>query len=356
MSMTPGPSPPPPAAAPSPAVEARPAGTDASGEPRHDPAALAAYVLLEPLVEGRSVLDAGPGAPRGGELLRDAGARVENITTTTPQLPFGDGSFDVALRIEGTADVEGARAWAVELRRVLRPGGICVLRVPAQGERTVTDGEAGFTGASLEAALRGLFPIVDVLGEKAFLGVALSATGADGVALNEALMSTLDGPGSYIALCTTADARPWAVDESLLVPVGPMPLATPAAVEVLAPVDPAPTARATPGEAGSAGELALLRAEMEQLREALMAAEDQRDRRDATLAALRRETDRYLAQIAGTAQELETVTLERDRALRRAAELQAATAELTVALRRREVEATSAEREIAHLRARAGGG
>jgi SAM-dependent methyltransferase len=287
-------------------------------------------------------------------LLRDAGAEIEVVSADAATLPFDDASFDVALRLTGMLSGEALRAWAHELRRLLRPQGICALRVPAL--RDPEGAEGGFTGVSLEAALRGVFPIVDVLGEKAFLGVALSAAGADNVALNEALQSTLDGPGHFIALCTAAEARPWSVTEALLVPVGPAEVRGAVALEVPSDVvvaeDPTPAASEVPPEDAVPPELRRLRADLAGLREALMAAEDQLDRRDATLAALRRESERHLSQITGTAQELEAALLERDRAVRRLAQVEAEAAELSVALRRREVEVASAEREIAHLRAR----
>jgi hypothetical protein len=86
-----------------------------------------------------------------------------------------------------------------------------------------------------------------------------------------------------------------------------------------------------------------------------MTFHDRNDQRESALAALRREADRYLQQISDDASALEMMTLERERAERRAERAERSLSDLEVALRRREVEVAALEREVAQLRGRPSG-
>jgi SAM-dependent methyltransferase len=92
---------------------------------------LARYRWAAQAVAGRDVLVAVHGADHGVALLTDAGARaVEVVEADDRRLPFPDGRFDVAVRLQaGTPDA----AVLDELRRVLRPGGLLLIGGPDGG-------------------------------------------------------------------------------------------------------------------------------------------------------------------------------------------------------------------------------
>src|SRR5947207_10724273 len=97
-------------------------------------APLAAYLLAEPLVTGKVVLDVGPRPPRAAERLARAGAlEVKNGDGPGPVLDLPDQSVDVVLcvsRLGATTSDVDRHLWLAELRRVVHPDGFCVVRLP----------------------------------------------------------------------------------------------------------------------------------------------------------------------------------------------------------------------------------
>src|SRR6185369_7349729 len=128
-------------------------------------APLGAYLLGEPFVAGKVVLDIGPRPGRAVERLNRAGAReVRTTEGPGPKLDLEDRSVDVVFcvaRLSAPAgDVERHR-WLGEMRRVLRPGGFCLVRLPAASG----DERGGRARAGLEALLRSHFATVDLVAE-----------------------------------------------------------------------------------------------------------------------------------------------------------------------------------------------
>jgi SAM-dependent methyltransferase len=309
-------------------------------------ASLAAYLIAEPLVAGKVVLDVGPRPSRAAERLARAGAHeVISGDGPGPALDLPDHSVDVVLCVArlsaSTGDVERHR-WLAELRRVVRPDGFCMVRLPVPSLET--DDRSAAT--ALEELVLTHFGVCDLVPESPMAGVAYLAPGTDDVAVNEEL-ARISGPPAYlVALCAAGPARPWSLPESLLVPLsgaGAYPIASPPE------------------------ELAALREEIEGLlarheaacrdldavREALMTAQDRADQLEDSLSALRRETERHLRQISDDAAALELGTLERERLERRAASAERALESQATHLHRRTAELVALERELARLRSTA---
>ena len=118
--------------------------------PRH---ALRERLLLDLFLSaspGPRVLDAGAGQGSMSTRLEQLGFEVTSTDVSAPavellrrrlngdvkratvtELPFADGSFDAAVLGEVLEHVEDDRAAAAEVARVLRPGGVLALSVPA---------------------------------------------------------------------------------------------------------------------------------------------------------------------------------------------------------------------------------
>jgi SAM-dependent methyltransferase len=263
---------------------------------------LAAYLLVEPFVSGRLVLDVGPRPPRSTERLSRAGAR-EVREAEGPELPLADATADVVLCVSRLAalsnDVDRHR-WLLELRRVLRPGGFCLVRIPVA---TLATGEE-----SAESVLRELvrhhFGVVDVVAEAPLTGVAFLAPNTDEAAINESLSPVAAQPTHLIALCAVEGARPWNLPESLLVPLRRENEAVPVSEEVAALREEVETLRSHYEESCR---------DRDRLREAAMALQDRLDQQEDALSALRRQTARQLRQLSegATALELARVQLAR---------------------------------------------
>lgn len=294
---------------------------------------LAAYLLVEPLVAGKVVLEIAPHPAGGEERLRRAGAR-DVLRETGPRLSCPDGSVDVVLclaRLAASPDDVERQAWLAELRRVLRAEGFALVRLAA--------GPGGARGA--EELLRRHFATVEAVAEARLEGVSFSVPSVDDVAMNEALSPVAGEPSHYVVFCTAARHVVWQLPESLLVPVG------------------------TGAGSASAAELAALRAEVaaltdrhraacaerDGLREQAMTLRDQADRREEALSALRREVDRHLRQLSDAAAAAELAHLERDRAARRAASAEHALESLAAEVQRLRAEVAALDRELARLRA-----
>lgn len=57
---------------------------------------------------------------------------IESVVATGEAIPFAPDSFDVVLLIDTLEHLPDARAVAVEIMRILRPGGMCMLTTPAR--------------------------------------------------------------------------------------------------------------------------------------------------------------------------------------------------------------------------------
>jgi regulator of replication initiation timing len=318
-----------------------------------EPLTVPFYLLVEPLVSGKQVLDvaAAVGGP-GPECLRRAGAaEVISCVLTGPSLPLPDAGVDIVLRglpvIRSDAD---RGVWMAEIRRVLRPGGFCVLRLAAAALRDHAQAGAGLRTACMDLLLA-YFATVDIVEETQFGGVAFHVPGTEDLAVNESLTRLTGASGHLVALCADCAERPWNLPESLLVPTEAGAAAQ------------AGTAGVSAGElAAWQGEVARLEArcaelsgEREDAREGAMTLRDRADRLERTVAVLRRDVERFLRQISDDAAARELLALERDN-LRR--DLSAATQQAADAAReveRRQVALRTLEKEVVRLRAARGG-
>jgi SAM-dependent methyltransferase len=78
---------------------------------------------------GRVVgVDADAGTARTARL--EAGDRASVLVGDGGRLPFGDGTFDLVTSFETIEHLRDRRGFVDELRRVLAPGGICVISTP----------------------------------------------------------------------------------------------------------------------------------------------------------------------------------------------------------------------------------
>ncbi len=262
---------------------------------------LAVYLLVEPLVAERVILDVGPRPPGGLERLRRAGAeRIEEEEGGRSRLSALDASVDVVVcvaRLGAVSDEIERQRWFAELRRVLKPGGFCVLRVPAD------------VWPAFEPRLRDHFATVQVVAETPLQAISFSIAGIEDVAVNEAISPIAGTPSHLVVFCTPGDKTPWQLPESLLVPVG-------------GPGTDAPDR----DRESLRAELAALTArhqaacrERDELRETAAGLEDEGDRKEEALSSLRRAIDRQLGQASELASALEMAALDRQQADRRAA-------------------------------------
>jgi hypothetical protein len=312
---------------------------------------LPAYVLVEPLVAGRVVLDLFPARPEGPRRLERAGAR-QILTWSRPEGPLDvdPEEIDVVLCLSWLdADTPAAdwERWLAEARRVVKPDGMCIVRVPA-------DGPSGVELPVLERRLSAHFPGARIVEEGWFAGASFVVSGTDDVAVQEALHPLPGPPTHHVAFCgvdAEMTSRWWSA-ESLLVPVAALSaMAGDEAVRLVGAEERAEALRAELDELQARHRE--LCDERDGLREATLGALDRGDRRDEAMAALRRESERHLRQMADDAGAIELLTLDRDRALAQVAALEQALATATAQLRRRDVDLQGLERELGRLAARA---
>jgi regulator of replication initiation timing len=314
---------------------------------------VAFYLLVEPMVSGKQVLDVATsvGGP-GPECLRRAGAaEVISCAPTGPSFSVPDAGVDIVLCglpvIRSDAD---RGLWMAEIRRVLRPEGFCVLRLAAAALRDHAQAGAGMRTACMDLLLA-YFATVDIVEETQFGGVAFQVPGTDELAVNESLTRLSGASGHLVALCADCAERPWNLTESLLVPT-----------YAGAPTE-AGAAGAPMGElAAWQGEVARLEArcaelsrEREDARESAMTLQDRADRLERTVAVLRRDVERYLRQISDDAAARELLALERDNLRRDLATAAQQAADASREVERRQVALRTLEKEVVRLRAARGG-
>jgi SAM-dependent methyltransferase len=306
-------------------------------------APLAAYLLAEPFVSGKVVLDVGPRPARAAERLGRAGARqVVVMDGPGPRIDLPDAAVDVVLcvvRLSAASNEVERHRWLAEIRRVLRGGGFCLVRIPAVS----SSGRGVEARTGLLEMLRPHFGTVDLVAEAPISALSYIAPGTEDVAVNEELASFAQEPSHFVALCAESATRGWHLPESLIVP-----LRGEGAEKVLA----------------GAQDLAALREELETaalryegackerdaLRDTVMTLQDQADRHEDALSTLRREAERHLRQLSDDASALELTTLERDRLEKRAASAERALESLGAQLQQRTAELTALDREVVRLR------
>ena len=306
-------------------------------------APLAAYLLAEPFVAGKVVVDVGPRPARAAERLGRAGAKeVIAMEGPSPRIEAPDAAVDVVLCVArlcaSSSEVERHR-WLSEMRRALRPGGFCLVRLPA----VAASGRGAEARAGLVELLRHHFPIVDLVAEAPIAGVSYIAPGTDEVAVNEELASIAAEPTHFVALCSEGAQRSWHLPESLIVP-----LRGEGAERVLAGAQDLAALREEV-EAAVARHEATSR-ERDALRDTVMTLQDEADRHEDALSALRREAERHLRQLSEDSAALELTTIERDRLDKRAASAERALESLGAQLQQRAAEVVALERELARLR------
>jgi hypothetical protein len=314
---------------------------------------LAVYLLVEPTVSGKKVLDVvpTPGGP-GIEFLRRAGAAdAISCVPNGPSLPVSEAGVDIALcGLPAVCSDEERGVWLAELRRVLRPGGFCVLRLATAALRDRAQAGAGTRTACADLLLA-YFATVDIVEETQFGGVSFHVPGTEDLAVNESLTRLSGAARHFIALCADCAERPWNLSESLLVP----------------------TDVGDSGGVGtggiSAGELAAWQAEVARLeercvelarerdgaREDAMTLQDRADRLERTVAVLRKDVERYLRQISDEGAARELLALERDDLRRNLAAATQNAVDATREVERRQVALRTLEKEVIRLRAARGG-
>jgi regulator of replication initiation timing len=333
-----------------------PAGDSPDGRPLTptvEPLPVPVYLLVEPMVPGKKVLDVttrvgGPGA----ECLRRAGAAdVISFVPERPSLAVPDAGVDIVLcGLPAVGSDEERGIWLAEIRRALGPDGFCVLRLPTAAFRDRAQAGAGMRTACADLLL-GYFATVDIVEETQFGGVSFHVPGTEDLAVNESLARLSGASSHFVALCADCAERPWNLSESLLVP-------TDAGVS------------ADAGAAGvSAGELAAWQSEVARLearsadlsrerdgaREGAMTLRDRADRLERTVAALRKDVERFLRQISDDAAARELIALERDDLRRNLAAATRQAADASRELEKRQVALRTLEKEVVRLRAARGG-
>jgi SAM-dependent methyltransferase len=306
-------------------------------------APLAAYLLAEPFLAGKVVLDIGPRPARAVERLSRAGAKEVRLSDGPgPRLEAEDRSVDVVLcvaRLGGAHGEVERHRWLTEIRRVLRPGGFCLLRLPA----VAGDERGARAREGLGEMLRPHFATVDLVAESPISSIAFIAPGTDDVAVNEELASIAPEPTHFVALGSESAQRVWHLPESLIVPLrGRGAHITLAGAEDLAAL------REELEAATARYNTACL--ERDSLRDAVMTSQDAADRNEDALSNLRREAERHLRRLSEDAATLELTTLEKDRLEKRAASAERALESLGAQLQQRTAELAALERELARLR------
>jgi len=132
-----------------------------------EPLPVPVYLLVEPMVPGKKVLEVttrvgGPGA----ECLRRAGAAdVISFVPERPSLAVPDAGVDIVLcGLPAVGSDEERGIWLAEIQRALCPGGFCVLRLPTAAFRDRAQAGAGMRTACADLLL-GYFATVDIVEE-----------------------------------------------------------------------------------------------------------------------------------------------------------------------------------------------
>lgn len=338
-----------PSTADPPAVAAEAAPTPSTPSVERLPVPV--YLFIEPMVQGRKVLDIGPGqgGPRAQSLKRAGASELVLCAAEGLRVPEPDASADVVL-CSLAAELVGAdnqlAAWLTEIQRVMRPDGFCVLHMAAAALQKEGQGARGPLSACADMLLAH-FANVDLVEQTQISGLSFHVSGTEDLAVNESLVR-MSGAAEYVlAFCSNGAERPWTLAESLFVPT-----------EVSA------RGGGDPGELASwQGEVARLEARCTELaherdgtREERMTLQDRADRLERTVASLRREVERTLRQLSNDAAGREILTLERNELQRKLAEATQKAGESAHLAEKRQVALRALEKEVARLRAARGQG
>jgi hypothetical protein len=308
------------------------------------------YLLIEPLVQGKKVLDVGPGqgGPRTQSLRRAGASEVVSCVPEGLHVPALDACADVvlcSLAAELVVSAERRGAWLAEMHRVLRPGGFCVLHMPTAALHR--EGAPSREPISVcTDMLLAHFSTVDVVEQIQISGLSFHVPGTDELAINESLMRLSGSPDHIVALCSDAAAKPWNLTESLLVPTE------------------ASGGGAAPGElAAWQGEVARLEARCTELaherdgtREERMTLQDRADRLERTVASLRKDVERTLRQLSNESAARELTGLERSDLRRKLDDATRQISEAAQLAEKRQIALRALEKEVARLRAARGQG
>lgn len=148
------------------------------------------YLFAVPLVRGRRVLDIACGTGYGLEILAAAARAVVGVDANWDaarmaasqardvilgdgaRLPFPDAAFDAITSFETLEHLEERDRFLSELRRVLKPGGVCVLSTPNANYTQPVNGRPRnpfhvyeYTPDELARALDARFSGVELLGQ-----------------------------------------------------------------------------------------------------------------------------------------------------------------------------------------------
>ena len=283
------------------------------------------YQLLVPLLAGRTVLEVWPLLPDGRSRLEQTGAaEVISLTPEEPSLPLAEASIDIVLCLSGFGPRDRTEflRFLVELRRVVQPEGLFVLRLPC---------EAGELTGEERGVLLGDGPgRTSKVKETPFVGVSFLAPETEDMAIGGDLARLAAAPSHHLLFVSRAPLPAWQLPESLFIPLADL----------------------QSDLAGRVASQKALDAERDDLREAVMLLQEQVDRREAALAAFRRRSTRRIQETGDVEAALETLALERDQLEQRALRAEKALTELEVATRRREVELSALQAELSRLRGR----
>jgi len=164
---------------------------------------LARYIFASRRAQARRALDAGCGAGYGAALLAERARwvcgvdvaaeavefarshyRRENLSflrASATALPFPEASFDLIVAFEVIEHLADWRGLLAELRRVLAPGGECLISTPNRLYYAEARGESGpnpyhhreFDGEELRAELAEFFPVVSLYVENHQAAIAI---------------------------------------------------------------------------------------------------------------------------------------------------------------------------------------
>ncbi len=317
-------------------------GRDGDGEERWGGPT---YVFCGPFVSGKVVVEVGGTGPEGHAMLRQAGA-TDVLAVERSALPWSLAAASVDMVICGLSEVEigdpdRRSPLLAEIKRVLRSDGIAAVRASAGA--LARSAAAISAGTQLASLVLEHFATVDIVEETPSRVVCYSVSGCEDLAVSEA-MAKISGRASHlIALCTSAEDKPWCLSESLLVPIE-------SGEGLDRGLSGSPDAEVDRFEA----QLASVGRDRDELREREMVAEDRAARLGRVVATLRKDVERLLMQISDHSAAYELMSLERDRMQRRIAEMQGG---MVIAGRdseslRQSVQALS--KEVARLRAALG--
>ena len=151
----------------------------------------ARYLFAQRFAEHRRILDVACGSGYGLPLLAHAGHAVVGadadfealrtaracagarvVRSDACRLPFGDASWDVVTSFETIEHLQDRRAFVDEIRRVLVPGGVCVMSTPNANYTRPVDGVPRnpfhvheYTPEEFASELRRRFAQVELLGQ-----------------------------------------------------------------------------------------------------------------------------------------------------------------------------------------------